>query len=59
MAEAQLFGHWGVIVTLLKEGVSWEAIHKLADSEIKILLAMFAVFNEQQQEQETRSLARF
>ena len=54
-----MFSYWMITTKLLKEGIGWEAIQKLTTSEITMLLATLAAFNEEDQDAQTRSMAQF
>ena len=46
--EALIFGHWIVILQLLKLGIPWEAINDFTPQQVSLLMGIQAALNEEE-----------
>jgi mannitol/fructose-specific phosphotransferase system IIA component (Ntr-type) len=55
--EALVFSYWIVVVQLLKQGITWDAIQTLSEDEVSFILGIIAAFNQKEEEDEQRAMA--
>ena len=55
--EALLFNYWSVVLQFLKMGISWEAIIKLTDMEVTVIMGVQMAYNQKENEEQIRQAA--
>ena len=55
--EALLFNYWSVVLQFLKMGISWEAIIKLTDMEVTVIMGVQMAYNQKENEEQARQMA--
>ena len=55
--EALVYAYWILVVQLLKQGIPWEAIQTLSESEITFVLGVTSAFSQKEDEDQQRAMA--
>ena len=63
VSESLIFGHWVIVLQLLKVGLPWEAINNFTHKEIALILGIQSALNEEEhanmeQSSQTRNMHR-
>ena len=49
VSESLIFGHWVIVLQLLKVGLPWEVINNFTTKEIALILGIQSALNEEEQ----------
>jgi len=56
--ESILFGHWTIVLQLLKIGIDWEAIQQFTEDEINLILGVEMAIQQKQADEQAREMAK-
>ena len=48
--ESLIYNYWTIILRLLQEGIPWEFIHTLSESELFMILGILGAISQKEQE---------
>ena len=56
--EHLVYAYWMTVVQLLKNGIPWEAIQTLSESEISFIVGIISAFRQKEEQDEQRSMSK-
>jgi|TARA_R110000824_G_scaffold14552_7_gene61820 hypothetical protein len=58
LEEGQLYYYWLTMVTLLKEGIPWEALVEFTSDEISLIMGINAAIHQQENDEQMKNMAK-
>jgi hypothetical protein len=56
--EGQIYYYWITMLTLLKEGIPWEALILFTGDEISLIMGINAAIHQQEADEQMQSMAK-